>query len=185
MIPRSDFVSCRHDGPQDVFLADDADEAAAVQDRKRVDVVVDHEGCDVLQACIGVDGDRVHRHGPGDGCGYDLFHFLLQAPVGGQRNEAVKKGEQGGQGEPFLLDDEIVLADDPDELAPVVDDGQPVEVILQEELCRLRDLRVGCDGDHVLRHDVPGPEHGPFPPLSWFREQVIDHSLSSSAMECR
>src|SRR5512139_1478976 len=116
-----------------------------------MDVVVDHQSGDVLQARIRVDGDRVRRHGLGDCCGNDLFHLFLQASVGGKGNETVEKGEQGGQGEPLLLNDEIVLADDPDELAAFVDNGQPVEVVFQEELCRLRDLRVGCDGDHVFR----------------------------------
>lgn len=63
---RSILASRRHEGPQDVLLANDPHEPVSFHDGKSVDVVADHERGDILQARVGVNGDRVRRHCLGD-----------------------------------------------------------------------------------------------------------------------
>ncbi len=65
-LPRHQFVDLQRGvgGEADVAVGDDADQAVgvALHHRDAADAVGGHQGADIGERLVGVDGERVHHH---------------------------------------------------------------------------------------------------------------------------
>ena len=96
-------------GPEHIFLADNADQSAILYNRQGVQVAVHHQTSDGFDARVRLDSDRVGGHGFGYGkCG-NFTGLLFKLLRGGELDKTIEKRKQSWDRKSFLLGHQITL----------------------------------------------------------------------------
>lgn len=128
------------EGLEDVGLRDDADDGAdARHDGQAADLVVVHDERGFLDGRVILDGDDL------------LLHDFADAHFRQERGDLVARERRRGRRRDAH---DVAVAQEADELAVFIDDGQAAEAVLLHQILRGRDLRVRCDGEGIFCHAV-------------------------------
>ncbi len=132
------------------------DDLLVVDDRDVGDVVLVHHRRDIVDVRVRTDVLEALLHHVGDGGRSRLLQLLVVAPQGARQGEldAGQDRDRGRQVQARLGDQQVLVAEQPDDLAVGVDDRGGADPLLREQIGGLRQRRVGRQRDDVLRHHV-------------------------------
>src|SRR5262249_53761681 len=149
--PRGDLGHNAGQSMQTVGARDNADKLVSVDDRNALDVATLHRAHDVIEGCFGAHRVHIMCHDVTDAAAARTG-VLISEPT--RSDEVFDPSRSPPLGADLASAQEITLGDDAGELPRAVDHRQTTDFVLQHEMCRRRDRRIGSYRKDGWGHDI-------------------------------